>query len=150
MRGFLRYMGCPADALDDLVQDVFLSVLSSRFEERNESATAAFLRRVARNLLLKSLRRQRTQPSATDVALAEEAWVEFEQEDGGKGYVDALRHCYAFLGERASSVLQLRYDEKLGGAAIAERLGMKEAGVKSILVRAKKKLRDCIQRRLAS
>lgn len=146
VRGFLRFMGCPTDLLDDLVQDVFLSVLASSFEERNERSTSAFLRRVARNLLLKALGRQRREPLLGDLSLSEDSWVEFEAEDGGRAYVDALRGCFGLLAPRASEVLQLRYDKKLGGAAIAQHMGLKEAGVKSILVRAKKRLRDCIER----
>jgi len=139
-------MGCPADLLDDLVQDVFLSVLASRFEERNEHSTSAFLRRVARNLLLKTMGRQRREPLLGDLALTDEVWIEFEGEDRGSAYVEALRGCFAMLAPRASEVLRLRYDKKLGGEAIAHQVGLKEAGVKSILVRAKKRLRECIER----
>jgi RNA polymerase sigma factor (sigma-70 family) len=146
VRGFLRFMGCPADLIDDLVQDVFLSVLASNFEERNDPSTAAFLRRVARNLLLKALGRKRREPLLGDLSLSEEIWIEFEAEDGGNAYVDALRGCFGLLAPRATEVLKLRYTSMLGGVAIAEHLGLKEAGVKSILVRAKKRLRDCIER----
>ena len=148
LRAYLSYLGCPARQLDDLVQDTFLSVLSADFEERTDASTAAFLRTVARNLLYKALRRERREPPMADPALVESVWVEYESDDRGAGYLDALRECFSALGERASDVLRLRYHNRLGGAAIAGRIGMTEAGVKSILVRSKKKLRGCIERRL--
>ena len=43
VRGFLLYLGCPASQLDDLIQDVFLSLLSSDFEDRDD-AVGFFLR----------------------------------------------------------------------------------------------------------
>ena len=148
VRGFLSFLGCPPDRLDDMVQDVFLSFLSSRFQEKNEASTVAFLRTVARNLWLKTLERERRRAPLADLAAAEAAWVEFEAEDGGSAYLDALRGCLEGLQERSREVLGLRYRGGLVPGAIAERLGLKESGVKSILVRAKRRLRECVEERL--
>ncbi len=148
VRGYLAFLGCPATQLDDLVQDVFLSVLSSGFEERHPGATAAYLRRAARHLLLKSLRRERLGPARVDLAAAEEAWAEFEGDDGGQAYLDALRECLGHVRDRAHDVLRMRYGGGLDRAAIAEHLQLSESGVKSILVRTRRQLRDCIERRL--
>jgi RNA polymerase sigma factor (sigma-70 family) len=149
VRGFLVYLGCPASQVDDLVQDVFLSVLSAKFEDRGHASTAAFLRTVARNLFLKAMRRDGRRPVLGDPALVEEAWVEFESDDQGQSYVAALRECLRAVRGRAQEVLDLRYHAGLRRAAIADRLGLSEAGVKSILVRTRKMLRGCIERRLA-
>ncbi len=149
VRGFLVYLGCPSSQLDDLVQDVFLSVLSANFEDRGHASTAAFLRTVARNLFLKAMRREGRRPVIGDPALVEAAWVEFESDDHGQTYVDALRECLRAVGGRAQTVLELRYHSCLRRATIASRMKLSEAGVKSILVRTRKKLRSCIERRLA-
>jgi len=153
VRGFLVFLGCPPDRLDDLVQDVFLSVLSAPFENRGDASTAAFLRTVARNLFFKAMRRERRQVAlaeAADAARAELAWVEFQRDDGGRGYMGALRECLDGVRGRAATVLRLRYDQGARLVHIAEGLGLTESGVKSILVRTRKKLRDCIERRLGS
>jgi len=149
VRGFLVYLGCPSCHLDDLVQDVFLSVLSARFEDRGHASTAAFLRTVARNLFHKAMRREGRRPVIGDPALVEAAWVEFESDDHGQAYVAALRECLLTVGGRARTVLELRYHSGLRRATIASRLKLSEGGVKSILVRTRKKLRNCIERRLA-
>ena len=148
VRGYLSYLGCSGDRLDDLVQDVFLSFLSSNFEDRGELATRAFLRRIARNLFLKGIERERRQMVQADPALAEGVWTRFEGEDAGSGYLSALRECLAGLRGRALEVLRLRYEESVQLAGVAQKLGLSESGVKSILVRTKRKLRDCIERRL--
>lgn len=148
VRGFLVYMGCAGDKLDDLVQDVFLSFLSSKFEDRGELATRAFLRRIARNLFLKGLERERRQIVQADPELAEGAWVLFEASDGGNGYLAALRECLLNLHGRALEVLRLRYEESVQLVGVASQLGLSESGVKSILVRTKRRLRDCVERRL--
>ena len=148
LRGFLAYLGCPASQLDDLVQDVFLVVLSSDFEDRGYPTTASYLRKVARSLFLKALRREHRQPLVADWAAAEKAWTEFEREDGGQGYLEALRECLRSLGERSARAIDLQYAQRKRQSAIAERLGISESGVKSILVRARKRLRECVERRL--
>ena len=150
IRGYLVALGCPAHLLDDLVQDVFLSVLGSRFEDRGPASTAAFLRTVARHLFLKNMQRERRQTRASELALAEGAWEEFAGSDGGDSYVAALRECLRGLRDRARAALELRYGKRLRREAIADRLGLSESGVKSILVRSKKLLRNCVERRLAS
>lgn len=149
VRGFLVYLGCPEDRLDDVVQDVFLSFLAARFEDRGEAATRAFLRRIARNLFLKTMQRERRQVQLADPVGAEGAWVAFEQEDQGQGYMAALEHCLRSIAGRPAEVLRLRFEESVRLSTVARRLGLTESGVKSILVRTKRRLRECIERRLA-
>ena len=149
LRGYLAYLGCPRGLLDDLVQETFLSFLTAQFEDRGESATSSYLRAIARHLFLKGLRRKRIEPLAMDLAAAEEVWAEHESEDGGEAYLEALELCWEGLESKARHTLELRYRSGLGRMDIARTLGMGESGVHSILVRAKRRLRACIERRLS-
>lgn len=148
LRAYLAYLGCPAPQVDDLVQDTFLAALDRGFEDRGDPATAAWLRTVARHFLTKARARDRRALAFEDLDEADRAWESFEGEDGGTSYVEALRRCLEGVNDRARGVLELRYRANLRRAAIADRLGMSEAGVKSVLVRSKKLLRNCIERRL--
>jgi RNA polymerase sigma-70 factor (ECF subfamily) len=149
VRGFLLFLGCPTRLLDDLTQEVFLSVLASRFEHRGPAQTAAYLRRVARHLLGKTLERESRAPAPLDERSAEDAWIRFEGEDGGQSYLDALRECLARLVGIGADVIRMRYGEGLRRPQIGASLGLTEAGVKSILVRTRARLRQCVERRLA-
>ena len=148
VRGFLAYLGCPRGMLDDLVQEVFLSFLSSSFREVADASTAAFLRKIARHLLLKALQRERRSPVVLDALGAERAWVAFEGEDGGERHLTALRDCLGRLRGKPAEALALRYRSGLSQAAIAARLSLSESGVKSLLVRARRRLKECVERRL--
>lgn len=148
LRGFLLFLGCPAARVDDLVQEAFLALLSSGFEDRGDARAGAFLRRVARNLFLKSLRSEARRPEVLGLQEAEHAWTRFEADDGGERYLSTLRGCLEQLAGRPLEVLQLRYRDGLQREAIASRLGLSESGVKSILVRTRERLRDCVERRL--
>lgn len=148
VRGFLSYLGCPRGMLDDLVQEVFLSFLSSSFQEIGEASTAAFLRKVARHQFLKAMQRERRSPILLDALGAEHAWARFEGEDGGGRYLTALRDCLARLPGKAAEAIGLRYRAGLSQAAVAARLSLSESGAKSLLVRSRRRLRDCVERRL--
>lgn len=150
IRGYLVFLGCRSDRVDDLVQDTFLSVLSSSFEHRSAASTSAYLRKVARHLHLKSREREQRQLTLAEWGGVELAWIEFEADDGGQGYLNALRECLRSVRGRPHEVLQMRYAQSLQLAVIATRLELTESGIKSILVRTRRKLRDCIERRQAS
>lgn len=99
-------------------------------------------------MYLKAIDRERSQPLRVEFAEAEEAWSEAQGEDEGRGYVTALRECMGLLNGRSKEVLDLRYRTRLKRRTIGERLGLSEAGVHSILVRARRRLRDCVERRV--
>ena len=147
VRGFLSVLGCPRDRVDDLCQDVFLSVLSSGFIQRSEAATRAFLRKVARHILIKAMERERRHLALGEMDHVEELWTRFD--DGGErgDYLEALRGCLRLVRGRASEVVDLRYKSGMALVEIGQRLGLRESGVKSILVRTRRMLRDCIERR---
>ncbi len=151
VRGYLVVAGCPPDRVEDLCQDVFLSMLSSGFVQRSPSETRGFLRKVARHLLIKMLERENrvwTVSDATELERAERVWEDVEERGEGRDYMEALRHCLAVVRGRAGKVLDRRYRAGHALLKIAEELGLRESGVKSILVRTRRKLRTCIESRL--
>ena len=83
-----------------------------------------------------------------DMSAAEDLWAEHQAEDSGSGYLEALRSCFSGLDTKVRETLNLRYGSSLGRDAIADQLDLSESGVHSILVRARRRLRSCIERRL--
>jgi RNA polymerase sigma-70 factor (ECF subfamily) len=149
LRGYLAFLGCPLDWRDDLVQDTFLTLIRARFELRADAATAGYLRKVARHLFLK--RRERTGHglSLDEYEPADEAWTAFAAEDGGDGTAEALRDCLAQLDRRPAEVVRRHYAEGEPLATIGGALGLEVASVKSVLLRTRARLRDCIERKRA-
>ena len=150
LRAFLHFLGCPRGQLDDVIQETFLALLRGPFEDRSPEATAGWLRRTARNHYLRALEQARREPPFEDLEEAEAVWVAFEGGDGGARYLEALTRCLDSVGGKVREVLGLRYQEALARAEIARRLELTESGVNSILVRARKQLRACVERRLGA
>ncbi len=60
-----------------------------------------------------------------------------------------LRQCLGELHKRARQMLQLRYAQALPIRRIAERRGQSTAAVEMALVRVRRGLRECVERKLA-
>jgi RNA polymerase sigma-70 factor (ECF subfamily) len=145
---YLRYLGCDAAQADDLTQETFLAVHAKGFEERTPEATSVYMRTVARNLYLMSLRRARRRAIVANLDLVEEVWQQFAADDG-EAYREAMRDCVETLEGRARSAIDLFYRDRRSRAEIAGELEMTEDGVKSLLRRTREILRKCVEKKVS-
>lgn len=149
---YVRFLGASTNEADDLVQEAFLAVHRKPFEQRSDAESAAYLRAVVRRCLLVARRRERRQVNAMTgeaaLELAEAVWVERAAEERWSARVLALAECLQSVNGRARKSLDLFYRDQFSRAQIAEALEMKPAGVKTLLRRAREKLRDCVQRKV--
>lgn len=144
LRRYLFVLGAGVDRLDDLVQETFVLLLQKEIEDRGPHAVAAFLRGVAKNLLL---RERRSWRARREVEGADEVWQR-ECGDDGDARIDALRACVGELPERSRDLLHRHYADHEGRAEIAAALAMTPDGVKTALRRLRDGLRACIERRM--
>ena len=145
---YLRVLGCDASQAEDLTQETFLAVLEKPFENINRSATAAYLRTVARNLYISALRRSNRTAPLEELDLIDAAWAQLSGNDGGDAIMVALDSCLQSLDERSRQSVEMQFRDRLSRAEIAANLEMSEDGAKNLLQRTKKRLRACIERKL--
>lgn len=143
---YLRYLGCDEARADDLTQETFLAVHRKPFAQRSPAESAAYLRTVARNLFLMSIRGAGRRPSVEQLDLAEDVWRRFTGE--GDDYLDALRECVDALQGRARQAVEMQYHDESSRAEIAAALDMTEDGVKSLLRRTREVLRKCVEEKV--
>ena len=147
---YLRFIGASTSEAEDLVQETFLALLRANFTYRGPAATTAYLRQVARNQLLQARRREGREVNTVALAAAETVWAEVAAEDGLRDYVSAMRECLQPLRDRSRQVIELHYGHALGRAEIANFMGMKPDGIKTLLRRTRQLLRDCVERKVKS
>lgn len=154
LRGVWRYclmLGASPATCDDLAQEAFVIALQKGAAALDPAATGAFLRRTARFLFLRGRRRSARDPKLLDAI--DELWARDHADDHGERAIAAARGCVELLDGRSRQAIQLTYG--IGGTTaggrddVATKLGMKENGVKTLLQRTRKFLRECIERRLA-
>jgi RNA polymerase sigma-70 factor (ECF subfamily) len=144
LRRYLFVLGAAVDRLDDLVQETFVLVLQKQPEDRGPRAVGAFLRGVAKNLLLRD---RRSQQARREVEGADEVWQR-ECGDDGDARIDALQQCVGELPERSRELVHRHYANHQGRAEIAAAMAMTPDGVKTALRRLRDGLRECVERRL--
>lgn len=148
---YLRFLGCEAHRLDDLLQDAFLAAVQVGIPGRPAAVARAWLRTTARNLFLMELRAKRSSRvlELTDEAAIEAAWQHCAgAADDGDDYVGALRDCLGHAEPRARQALARFYGDGAQREVIAAEVGLGLEGVKTLLRRAKVALRDCIEHKL--
>ena len=144
---YLRLLGCPAAAAEEVTQDALLQGLRDGRHRHADPRTLAWLRTVARNLWWMECRRRSRRPEVLDADAVERAWTEHAEPDGGDAYLAALRECTSLLPVRERTAIELRYGQGESRTAIAARLELGEEGVKSLFERVRRRLRECVERR---
>ena len=142
---YLRALGCERELANDITQDTFLAVLEKPFDDYNPQATAAYLRKVARNLFISAMRRAGRVVVVEDVEAIDITWARWMGEDNGEELLEKLKECLAELTDRARWALEMRFRDRLPRIKIADNLGITEHGAKNLMQRAKKQLRACIE-----
>jgi RNA polymerase sigma-70 factor (ECF subfamily) len=139
-RAALRVTGNPADA-EDVLQTVFLRVLSRSMQDEAERRPAAYFRRAAVNAAVDLLRRRAVQAETAyddqaSHAAVEPAWLLKEQ----------LRRAIATLDRDDAALFVLRYVEGLTNQELAEEFGLEKNNVAVRLHRIRLRLQSEMER----
>lgn len=141
---YLRFLGTDETLADDLTQETFLAVWKRPFVDHTPAATRQYLRTVARNLFLMSLRKRHRQPTLDRLELADEVWQQLAGDDE-EAMLEALRECVEALNGRARQAIDLCYRDNRSRAEIGREMELSDDGVKSLLRRTRELLRRCIE-----
>lgn len=137
-----------ADAEDVLQRTAY--DIATRFDEYDaERPFIAWAIGIAKYKVLDH-RRDSGRASAvfTDEALEHIAGAYGKQADQLNDNAGALHECLKKLSDKARSLIELRYNQELKPADIADRIGTSANTVSNALSRTRQALRDCIERQL--
>jgi RNA polymerase sigma-70 factor (ECF subfamily) len=152
LRAYATHLGADPHRAADIAQEALLISWQNRDSFRAGADLGAWLRGIARKLLLKESERARRLVPMLDEFI-EQSWAGAgadETSDGGRlaAEKDALVECRTRLTPHLSRLIALRYDEGLSCADVAHRAGMGESAVKVGLLRAREALAECVRRKL--
>lgn len=138
----LSKTGNKTDA-EDLASDIYLQILSSYKNLKEDSAFYGFMWSVARNTYKKFLRRKNHTPSYG-------SFMNFDYSTPESKYIDneeilLLRRELSLLAKRYREVTVAFYIDGKSGAQISEELNISPATVRNILFKVRKILREGIE-----
>lgn len=156
LRGFVRSLGVDPLWVDDVAQEAFIVAYNRLDEYEHERDFGAWLRGIARNLVInerrKDARRKRIlSDNLTDVLLATSSAAEDEDDelgDRGLARLQALRECIAELPAKSLGLLKARYENEESAQDIAESFEMKPPAVRKALERVRTALRKCMEEKI--
>jgi len=157
LRGFVRSLGVDPLWVDDVAQEAFI-VAYNRLDEFDRSRDfGAWLRGIARNLVInerrKDARRKRIlSDNLTEVLIASSSANDDEPEEMGDyalARLNALKECVRGLPEKSLRLLKSRYEEEHSAQDIAEEFSMNPPAVRKALERLRTALRECMEERIA-
>lgn len=151
---YLRSVVRDEHAVDDLFQESMLVAWRKIEQYDRERPFGAWLRGIARNLALAYFRDRERQDQPLDEASLEWLETRFAQVHALSGdtlgeKLSALRDCVQALPEEYRQPVQLRYAESLSVSEIGNTLKLATETLKKRLTRAKLRLADCLERKLA-
>ena len=156
MAYFLAATGDPHRS-EDLVQDVFAAAIQNAEKFDPSKSFGAWLRGIARNLLLMSYRESRSRLLSVDPAMLDrldESAAQAEAAHSVPGYSELrrqiLRDCLKSVPDRGRKVLGLKYAQGRISRDIARETGMQVGAVDMLLSRLRRALQECVSRKLAA
>ncbi len=142
----LRFCRVKEEA-EDVVQETFLRLFRNRHGFDTSGSVKAFLYKVCRNLLIDAARKKRPTP-------LDDSREEALKMDPSPSALDSLsrkegRHSLSLaldtLPENQRTAMVLRHTQELSYAEISEVMGLTLSAVESLLVRARRSLRQRLQ-----
>ena len=142
---------------EDLVQDVFTAAIKNAEKFDPSRSFGAWLRGIARNLLLMTFRESKSRVLSLDPAVLarlDESAAHAEAAHSVPGYADLrqqiLRDCLKSIPDRGRKVLGLKYGEGKLSRDIARETGMQVGAVDMLLSRLRRALQECVSRKLTA
>jgi RNA polymerase sigma-70 factor (ECF subfamily) len=150
---YLRSVVFDPHAAEDLYQEALLVAWNRLDDYDRERPFGAWLRGIARNLVLAYCRKhERAKLVAFNDDVMEGVAAKFDELEAAHPgdwdvKLEALRVCLAALGSRDREVVSSHYRDELDCGAIAAQTGLGVEVVKKRLQRARAALAECILRR---
>ena len=147
-----------AHAAEDVIQEVWVRLAAEVAKGTVIENQPAWCRGVARNLILKHWRTQRTAKVVADSEVMEAFLAQVEtafsdsdhdEEDEWQRRQQALDDCVVALPEKSRLMLSLRYEGRKSVEEVASTTGQSFDAVTKSLYRLRQMLTDCVERKLS-
>ncbi len=146
LRTYLALRAPVPDLIDEVAHEAFVFAYR-HLQDFNTGSMQAWLRSIAQNILRDRLKAY-ARESVKQERYAEQMRWEMALANVDKPIRDEaehLEHCLEKLRHSQREILELRYEQQLTSEEIAQRTGRSTLAVRTLLMRLRQQLRQCIQ-----
>ncbi|MFO7633923.1 MAG: RNA polymerase sigma factor SigZ [Caldilinea sp.] len=138
LRRFIQSKVADADAVEDILQDVYLRIHTHIDDLRDEERLESWIYQITRNAITDLYRRARPQTELSEGMPAPEA----EEEGAIQDLAGSVHGMLACLPEKYKQALTLTEIQGMTQVEMAKQLGISISGAKSRVQRAREKLKE--------
>ncbi|MGB0370909.1 MAG: RNA polymerase sigma factor [Opitutales bacterium] len=153
LMAYIRTVLGGTDGAEDVFQEVWLAFDGAIEKGKSMPNSAAWCRRVAKNIVLNRWRSQANSKVVYDSELINLFDLAFEENHDATTWRDreeALKVCIGRLPQKSSELLRLRHEEQMSIAQLSEVLKKGTSAVKVMLFRTRETLKQCVDKRMES
>ena len=147
LRTYLALRAPVPNLIDEVAHDAFVFAYQ-HLEDFKSGSLQPWVRSIAHNLLRDRLKAH-ARESAKQERYLDHLRMELALQNADAPVenhrADQLRHCLEKLRQSQREVLDLRYEHELSSDEIARRTGRSALGIRTLLMRVRQQLRDCIE-----
>jgi RNA polymerase sigma-70 factor (ECF subfamily) len=149
LRAFVRSLGVDPDWVDDLAQEAFLAAYRDWHSFDESRDFGRWIRAIALNLVRNEIRKDARRRRILHTGLTELLLRRLPEaaERSEPLAVDAVRACLDELAPTSRQVVLGRYRDGESAAQLAERLGTSATNVRQMLVRIRRQIKCCVEKR---
>jgi RNA polymerase sigma-70 factor (ECF subfamily) len=149
LRAYLAHRVRDWSTADEIAQETLMIAWRERQGMHADADAGAWLRGIARNLVLKEAARARRFVPLLEESV-ERAWAAAApaEEAAWSAMKEELAACRERLTPHLRRLIELRYDANLSCAEVAARAGISLAAAKVGLLRAREALAECVRRKM--
>jgi len=150
IRAYIAGLGVPIESVDDIAQEVFIQYYNSIHEKPEDTHILPWLKGIAKNISLNYFRSRKRRSYHHTKAAEMLVSVKNDLEDQHERHdiSNALHECLQELAPKSKMVLFLRYNNGLKSHKIGEKIGATGKAIRMSLVRIRKILKKCIERKI--
>jgi RNA polymerase sigma-70 factor, ECF subfamily len=150
LRAFLSLRVPVPDLIDEVAHDAFV-LAHRRMSSFKENSMQPWLRAIAQNILRDRLKAY-ARETVRRQRYGEQLRLEIAQGSSHlpiSGESDHLDECLSSTPPKVRHLLALRYEHELSSEEIAEQTGRSALAIRTLLVRVRRQLKQCIEERMA-
>lgn len=148
VKAFLASVVRDRAAVDDLFQDVSLTLWQSFPTYDPARSFGAWARGIAAKKVLQAWEKSRRLPLSFSPRAVQAVLDAYDRAEAEGPDSESLRDCIGALTERARQMLVLRYEKALKLGEIARQVGSTLDAVHKLLSRSREALQECLDRKL--